>query len=254
MAIPRGAVAAISFDYGHVLAGIDVPELCARLAADADRTAERAAATSAATCAAVRASMTDAYRAHDEAIGAGLGHQAGWRALMDVLVRAAGTHVDARAHARAVDRLWEAQPTRNLWRDVPPEARRLLGRLTDLRVPMVVTSNSEGRVAELVEQVGLTRHFRATLDSGLLGFAKPDRRIFALAAERLEVPLSAVVHVGDSEAADVVGARRAGAWAVRFDGFVPSSASHASEADARASTFAELGAVLAEALDVPLET
>lgn len=243
MAIPPGAVRGISFDYGHVLAGIDVAELCLRLSRDS------AAKPSAD---AVRAAMPAAYRAHDDAIAAGRGHEAGWRALMSTLVAAAGSHPSEAACDAAVERLWQAQPTSNLWRDVPQAARDLLESLARAGVPMAITSNSEGRVAELLEQVGVARFFGATLDSGLLGFAKPDRRIFALAAEKLGLPLDAIVHVGDSESADVVGARAAGMYAIRFDGFVPGAQARPTEADARVSTFAELTEVLSSALGVRL--
>jgi putative hydrolase of the HAD superfamily len=203
--IPTGAVRGVSFDFGHVLVGIDFDELRARLGRG--------------DVAALRAAMPAAYRAHDEAVARGAGHERGWKALMAVFVRTAGVE----AADEAVDRLWAAQPVRNLWRHVPDEARALVADLHAARVPLVLTSNSEGGLVQLLGEVGLTPYFRAILDSGVLGISKPDRRMFELAAEKLGVPLGQVLHIGDSESADIEGAVRAGAWAVRFDAFAPNS-------------------------------
>ena len=140
MALPRDSVRGISFDYGHVLGGLDLDELARRigsLGADADVVK-------------LKDSMGEAYREHDAAIARGEGHEAGWRALMGHLV-AAGSGVTNPVHlTRIVDALWAAQPQSNLWRYVPEEARALLKQLAERKVPMVITSNSEGRVAELL--------------------------------------------------------------------------------------------------------
>ena len=195
----------VSFDFGHVLVGLDLDELAARL---------RPHATD---LVAVRAAFPKAYAAHDAIVADGQGHEAGWRALMRVLVTSAATLPDPDA---TVDALWRAQPTKNLWRHVPATARTVLEALAARDIPMVITSNSEGHLGALVDELGLTRFFRRVLDSGALGISKPDPRMFALAAKTLDVSLARMVHVGDSEAADIVGARDAGALAIRFDGFV----------------------------------
>jgi putative hydrolase of the HAD superfamily len=246
MALPRGSVRGVSFDYGHVLGGIDLDELARRIAAHGP----------AASVPRIRESMPDAYRAHDAAIARGEGHEAGWKALMGHMVGAGvgafggapGVGVIDSVHLTGiVQALWDRQPQSNLWRFVPDEARALLLDLDARGVPMVITSNSEGRVAELAEEVGIARHFRRILDSGRLGFGKPDRRIFDLARESLAVPMEAMVHVGDSEKADVIGAKDAGALAIRFDAFLP-FAGPDSRADVVAKTFAELRVALFEAL------
>jgi putative hydrolase of the HAD superfamily len=151
--------------------------------------------------------------------------------------------------ATIVEALWDRQPSSNLWRFVPQEARALLAELEVRGVPMVITSNSEGRVAELLEEVGIAVHFLRILDSGRLGFGKPDRRIFALAHASLGVAMEEMVHVGDSEKADIAGAKDAGASAIRFDAFLP-FADSASRADTVATTFAELRAALFDALGI----
>ncbi len=232
MTLPRGCIRGISFDYGHVLGALDLDELSSRLGG-VDTNALRAAEPA-------------AYRAHDEAIANGLGHESGWRALMTTLVVASGARGDVREH---VDALWAAQPTRNLWRFVPPAARALLDELTRMRVSMVITSNSEGRVAELLEQVGIAHHFTAVLDSGVLGYAKPDPRIFHDAAKVLSLPLNQIVHIGDSEPADIVGAKAVSMRAIRFDGFIPGNAGRPTCGDACVTTFDSLRDLLLVGLD-----
>jgi putative hydrolase of the HAD superfamily len=236
MTLPRGTIRGVSFDYGHVLGGIDLDELVRRVVTQGFSASREA----------IAAAMPAAYRAHDAAIARGEGHAAGWKALMGHMV-AEGCGTAPHAVAHVVDALWDHQPVSNLWRFVPDDARALLAELAAAGVPMVVTSNSEGRVAELAAEVGIAGYFRRILDSGRLGFGKPDRRIFALASEALEVPMAAMVHVGDSEKADIVGAKDAGAAAIRFDAFLP-WAEDASRADAVAKTFAELRARLFDAL------
>jgi putative hydrolase of the HAD superfamily len=228
MTIIAATIAGISFDYGHVLGGLDLDELRSRLELTQD------------AIPAMRAAMSAAYRAHDTAIARKAGHEGAWRALIDTLLVAAGVN----DREPAIDTLWAAQPTRNLWRFIPDEARALLRDLTAARIPMVITSNSEGRVRELLQEVNIAHHFSTILDSGVLGFAKPDPRMFRRAAEALGVPIGAMVHVGDSEAADIVGAKSAGAKAIRFDAFNPNAANQPTVADARASTFSELRAHL----------
>ncbi len=193
-----------------------------------------------------------AYAAHDAAVAAGDGHEGGWRALIGELVAAAwGAAPPSAAVAEVVDALWLRQQRANLWRDVAPEALALVRGLAARGVPVAVVSNAEGRAAETVAAAGLAPYLPVIVDSALVGIAKPDPRIFALAAEALALPLAALVHVGDSEAADVAGARAAGAFAVRFDGIVPNA--RPSAAHAVTATYPELAAVLGHALGAALE-
>ncbi len=236
----RGCVAGVSFDYGHVLGGLDLEELARRI--------DRIATPNQTRVPDLEAAMEDAYVAHDAAIARGEGHERGWRALMATLVGASG--VAAGERSRVVEALWRLQPTSNLWRRVPSEARAMLDWLRDRGVPLVVTSNSEGRVAELLAEVAIEHYFKRILDSGRLGFGKPEPQIFMLAADALALPMSRVVHVGDSEKADIVGAKSAGMRAVRFDGFNEAAARTPTIADARATRYDELRAILAELLDL----
>src|SRR5205085_1287070 len=80
---------------------------------------------------------------------------------------------------------------------------------------VAVLSNSEGRLAELFEEIRIADAFVAIVDSGRVGIEKPDPRIFehTLAAVGASGP---GIHIGDSWAADVAGARGAGWRAIWF--------------------------------------
>jgi len=82
------------------------------------------------------------------------------------------------------------------------------------RYPLVAISNGNARL----DRVGLDGYFIAGISAHQAGMAKPDARIFALAAQQLRLPLSAFLHVGDDAALDVEGALAAGmqaAWVQR---------------------------------------
>ncbi|MCB9559945.1 MAG: HAD-IA family hydrolase [Kofleriaceae bacterium] len=197
--MPAGAV---TFDAGQTLVELDTAMLAARLA---ERGLDVAAA-------ALDAAWPAAWRHHEAEVGRGARHP--WRQLMAALLAGAG--VPAAALDATVAWLWDQQATRNLWRRDVPGMRALVADLAAAGVPLAVVSNSEGHLAALLAELGWARWFVAIADSGVLGVAKPDPGIFAWAGARLGVAADAIVHVGDSRAADVVGARAAGLRAIWF--------------------------------------
>ncbi len=199
----RPPALAVTFDFGQTLCELD----CSLLA---ERLAERGIAAGASP---LEAGVTEAWRAYDAAIAAGLGGHP-WKKLMDRLLASAGVTEPSRS--AAVDWLWTEQPRRNLWRRPIAGMIELCRELAGAGVPLGVISNSEGRLAELIAEVGWAGDFGAVADSGRLGMEKPDTPIFRWTAERLGTPLDRIVHVGDSWGADVDGARRAGMRAIRF--------------------------------------
>jgi putative hydrolase of the HAD superfamily len=205
----RGAVRAVTFDFGQTLAELDHDFLAQRareLGAELDPVAARTAT--------VRAWA--AYGANKA-----LGHARAWQEMMlEVLrggsVRPMQGNPTAGFAESIAQALWEAQPARNLWRKPIAGMFELVQRLVSKGIPVGIISNSEGRLAELVAELGQTALFRVVVDSGRIGIDKPDARIFQHAAQALGVPLADVVHVGDAWEADVIGAREAGARAVWF--------------------------------------
>lgn len=196
---------AVSFDFGQTLAELDTGLLAARVR-------ERGVA---ADEAALEAAVPLAWRAYNDAVRAGTsGHP--WKLLMATLLGEGG--VAPAAIDALTDFLWDEQPKKNLWRRPIPGMIELVRELARSGVPVAVLSNSEGKLWELVVELGWERDFLAVADSGKLGIEKPDRPIFEWTRERLGVAMDEVVHVGDSVAADVAGALRAGMRAVWFKG------------------------------------
>jgi putative hydrolase of the HAD superfamily len=199
---------AVTFDFGQTLCDLDTGMLARRLA-------ERGISASAER---LEAAVADGWRAYDAAIAAGFGGHP-WKVFMASLLAAAD--VEEPARAAAVDWLWTEQPKQNLWRRPIAGMIELCRALRASGVPVGVVSNSEGRLAELIDEIGWGGDFVVVADSGKLGIEKPDPAIFAWTAQQLGVPLAGIVHVGDSWGADVDGAVRAGLRAIWFRARAP---------------------------------
>ena len=121
--------------------------------------------------------------------------------------------------------VWKG-PSRELWRRVlsgSVDGLRALGN-ADLRLGIV--SNSDGLVQELLArneicQVGPGPGVQVLtiVDSGVVGVAKPDPRIFDIALASLGLDPSDVIYVGDSVKYDVRSAEGAGMTPLHFDPF-----------------------------------
>jgi putative hydrolase of the HAD superfamily len=118
---------------------------------------------------------------------------------------------------RLVAALRTANPPLGLWSVCLPEAPGALDALRGLGLRLAVVSNSDGTVARILETLDLARRVDVVVDSAVVGFEKPDPRIFRHAAERLGVEPREAVHVGDLYSVDVLGARAAGAAAILLD-------------------------------------
>ena len=123
----------------------------------------------------------------------------------------------AERSARLAQDLRAVNPPFGLWSVCLPEAPGALEMLRRLGLRLAVVSNSNGTVARLLEALDLARSVDAIVDSGVVGFEKPDPRIFRHAAAILGVEPRDAVHVGDLYSVDVVGARAAGARAILLD-------------------------------------
>jgi putative hydrolase of the HAD superfamily len=196
---------AVTFDFGQTLAELDTAMLAARLA-------ERGATVAASSLEAARPAM---WRRYNEAIRAGLGGHP-WVLLMATLLESAG--VEPTAVGPLAEWLFTEQPRRNLWRRPIAGMIERVRALRQRGVPVGVISNSEGGLAGLIAEMGWTQDFDVVADSGALGMEKPDRAIFDWTSKALGVDPEEVVHVGDSWAADYLGARSAGMRAVLFRG------------------------------------
>jgi putative hydrolase of the HAD superfamily len=90
--------------------------------------------------------------------------------------------------------------------------------LADLRgrgLQLGVVSNGCGNVRALCDDFGYTPHLSTIIDSRIVGVAKPDPRIYAIAVEALAVGPRQTLMVGDSFDRDIVPAKLLGmhtAW------------------------------------------
>ena len=94
------------------------------------------------------------------------------------------------------------------WRsrvDVPQETHDTLAKLAE-KWPLVAITNGNARP----ELFGLSDYFRFVLRAGPDGRSKPFADMYHLAAERLNLPLGHILHVGDDLTTDVAGSLRCG--------------------------------------------
>ena len=106
-----------------------------------------------------------------------------------------------------------------LWRTPMPGVAEALAAMKALGLRLVVVSNADGSVERGLRGAGLADFFDAVVDSALVGFEKPDPRIFRHALEGAGAAPERTLHVGDLYHADVVGARAAGLHALLLDPF-----------------------------------
>jgi len=105
----------------------------------------------------------------------------------------------------------------DLWTWPPEGALETVRALREDGYRIGVVSNSNGRVAELLEIAGFRGVFETVVDSALVGVEKPDPEIFRIALGRLGAAPESAVYVGDVPCVDLVGAAAAGIRGVLVD-------------------------------------
>jgi putative hydrolase of the HAD superfamily len=115
---------------------------------------------------------------------------------------------------------WEALADRSrsgvvLWREPTPGAMDTIHALQRAGLAVVIVTNSDGHGEENLRDSGFDGV--PVIDSTVVGAAKPDPRIFEIALARARATTADTVHVGDSLANDVAGARAAGITPIHFD-------------------------------------
>lgn len=96
-------------------------------------------------------------------------------------------------------------------------SREVLVRLA-AESPLVLVSNFYGNIHTVLREFGLDGLFQSVIESAVVGFRKPDPRIFALGVETLGLKAAEVVVVGDSMDKDILPARKAGCRTVWIEG------------------------------------
>jgi len=144
--------------------------------------------------------------------------EAAVRAMVSRMIQSGGSTAACTALVdRLVPRIRVPGRSLELWCVVLPGVAAALARLQAAGIRLVVVSNADGTVEEGLTRAGLRPHFHAVIDSHVVGFEKPDPRIFAAALARAQGDPARTLHVGDVYAADVLGARAAGLPAVLLD-------------------------------------
>ncbi len=106
-----------------------------------------------------------------------------------------------------------------LWSSVIPGVPDSLTSLKKAGLQLVALSNSNGTVENMLIQQNLRSYLTAVYDSQLVGFEKPDPKIFHFALKDLNADPAHTLHVGDLYNIDMKGARAAGLHAVLIDPF-----------------------------------
>jgi len=114
---------------------------------------------------------------------------------------------------RSIEAAFARRSAWYVYPDVVPAIQAM--RETGLRLGVI--SNFVWGGAELIHDLELARHFDSLTISARVGFQKPHRGIFEHALRVLGADPATAIHVGDSYAADVQGARRVGMGAVLID-------------------------------------
>jgi putative hydrolase of the HAD superfamily len=153
-----------------------------------------------------------------------------WRNYLVPYVAACGVAPD---RCEAVADQMAGQVAGRSWAHAGLGARDGLRAVAALGIPIGVVSNSDGSVEADLRSVGLCYApapaapvpegavpVGVIIDSAVVGVAKPDPAIFAIALAALGVPPGGtVLHVGDSLRYDVAGALAAGLQPVHMDPF-----------------------------------
>jgi putative hydrolase of the HAD superfamily len=139
--------------------------------------------------------------------------KAWWRRVVLNTFRAAGPASAFPDFDKFFESLFEVMGRPQTWREVPG-ARSLLLRLRSLRWATAIVSNFDRRLPNILQGLGLAELFDAVVLCSDVGAAKPEAAIFHRALERLQVPASRAVVVGDDEEQDIGGARAAGLRAI----------------------------------------
>lgn len=123
--------------------------------------------------------------------------------------------------AALLDQLEEAQPREKRFRDRPVEFNPGMIELVEslrLRYRVSILSNAApGLEAELAEHYRIAHLFHDIVNSATVGLAKPDPRIYELAARRLDVAIESCFFTDDL-AHNIDAARATGMVAHLFDG------------------------------------
>lgn len=108
---------------------------------------------------------------------------------------------------------------RQFWGNLIPGVKQALDILKDKGIRLAVVSNSNGMIEEIISGLHIREYFENVFDSHIVGYEKPDRRLFMHALEKSNADPERTIHIGDLYHVDVLGAWSAGIHALLLDPF-----------------------------------
>lgn len=144
-----------------------------------------------------------------------------WTSYLGGYIAACDVPVPARDRVRGQ---LGALMTAHIWTRPVPGAADAIRALNAASVAVAVVSNAEGTVESMLADAGVCQvgagpapTVRAVYDSHVMGFSKPDRRIFESALAAFDADPTQTLFVGDTLRDDVEGAVASGICAIHFD-------------------------------------
>ena len=161
----------------------------------------------------------DARLALSLAVGQGVtGHEDQfWRDYFNTIIRRVG--VPEERMTQVSETLRRMHHEDHLWTHVQEGAAEALVRVREMQYRLGVVSNADGRVAALLQRLGLAELVEFVIDSHAVGVSKPDPRFFRMGVDQLGLEPEQCLYVGDLYAIDVLGARTAGLQTLLLDPF-----------------------------------
>jgi HAD superfamily hydrolase (TIGR01549 family) len=142
------------------------------------------------------------------------------RPSRELLANILGRYGYSDVPASTIERCLEAMYARSEMHWEPmPEARAVLDTLaSDYRLGMISNAGDAANVERLIDKGGFRPYFDPILVSASLGIRKPSPQLFEMVLSDWDLPPEAVVMVGDTLGADVLGAQRAGMHQIWLSG------------------------------------
>jgi putative hydrolase of the HAD superfamily len=137
-----------------------------------------------------------------------------WQELVARTIEAAGYRITPFDDYFAAVYQAFAQP--GVW-ELFPDVQPILAELSRLGLHLGVISNFDRRLYAILASLGVRDAFEHVIISSEIGVRKPAAGIFRAAAQRFNVELNEMLHVGDERDLDFRGARAAGLEALLVD-------------------------------------
>ncbi|EYC27891.1 hypothetical protein Y032_0008g236 [Ancylostoma ceylanicum] len=128
------------------------------------------------------------------------------------------TPIDREKGDRIANGLYDYYATASAWRIVDPKLKSVLDQLRQNGLGVVVVSNFDGRLKEILQHLDLYHLFDMVVISGEVGVEKPNPKIFEIVLDHYHLPNACqLLHIGDNFEKDYQAARDFGARALLFD-------------------------------------